>query len=154
VQVVHMYAAAGDVVREVVGFAEADARFHAAACEPNGEAAGVMIATVVVPPVDREVDLRAWSGRPGGGQPPEGALQGEQPEPRDRRQAADAMGRHGVQTRRRARSRVGLVGSVDRVVVRQPSRRRDPATPHCVVEEPTVSYWAGRRFNTQAGRRC
>jgi len=47
VQIVHMDAIGGDVVRKVVGFAIADAWLDTAASEPDGITARVMIAAVV-----------------------------------------------------------------------------------------------------------
>ena len=48
VQVVHMDRILGDVVAIVVRLAECDSRLYAAAGHPDGKAAGMMIATVVV----------------------------------------------------------------------------------------------------------
>ena len=47
VQVVDFHGVAGDVVREVVGLAVSDSRLDAAAGEPDGEAAGVVVAAVI-----------------------------------------------------------------------------------------------------------
>ena len=48
VQVVHIDGIARDVVAEVIGLAMRDATLDAAAGHPDGEAAGMMIATIVV----------------------------------------------------------------------------------------------------------
>ena len=48
VQVVDVDRVAGDVVAEVVGLAVGDAGLDAAAGQPDGEAAGVVVAAVVV----------------------------------------------------------------------------------------------------------
>jgi len=46
-QVMHVYGILRDVVAVIVGCAECDAGFDAAARHPNGEAATVMISTVI-----------------------------------------------------------------------------------------------------------
>src|SRR5205807_7570728 len=48
VQVVYVYGIFHDVVAIIVGLAESDARLDAASGQPHGEAAGMMIAAVVV----------------------------------------------------------------------------------------------------------
>ena len=49
VEVVHMHAAAGDVVAKLVGGTVAETAFHTAPRHPERETARVMVAAVVVP---------------------------------------------------------------------------------------------------------
>ena len=48
VQIVNVYRVAGDVITEIVCFTLSDAGLHSAAGQPDGEAAGMMIAAVIV----------------------------------------------------------------------------------------------------------
>src|SRR4051794_28213960 len=48
VQVVHMHGVGGDVVGEVIGLAEGEAGLDAGAGQPDGEAAGMVIAAIIV----------------------------------------------------------------------------------------------------------
>src|SRR6185503_2874725 len=51
-QVVHVHAVRGRVEAKLVGLAQSETRFHAAAGEPHREGAGVMISTIVTTALD------------------------------------------------------------------------------------------------------